>query len=56
MTKGVSDSAAGSVNRTSTLTRMTVEALKDGGVYTCNSTNSIGNGGSIDVTLNCKCC
>ncbi|XP_065834646.1 hemicentin-1-like [Oscarella lobularis] len=52
VTKGVSDSAAGSVNRTSTLTRMTVEALKDGGVYTCNSTNSIGNGGSIDVTLN----
>ena len=54
VTKGVSDSAAGSVNHTSTLTRTAVEALKDGGVYTCSSTNSAGNGGSIDVTLNCK--
>ena len=54
VTSGVSDSTAGSVNRTSTLTRMTVEALKDGGVYTCSATNSAGDGGSINVTLNCK--
>ena len=54
VTKDVSVSTAGSVNRTSTLTRTAVKALKDGGVYTCNSTNSAGNGGSIDVTLNCK--
>ena len=56
VTKGISVSAAGGVNRTSTLTRMTVEALKDGGVYTCSSTNSAGNGESINMTLNCKCC
>ncbi|XP_065834650.1 cell adhesion molecule DSCAML1-like isoform X3 [Oscarella lobularis] len=50
--KGISVSTAGSVNYTSTLTRTAVEPLKDGGVYTCSSTNSAGNGGSINMTLN----
>ena len=52
--KGISVSTAASVNYTSTLTRTAVEPLKDGGVYTCSSTNSAGNGGSINMTLNCK--
>eukprot|EP00118_Oscarella_pearsei_P023283 m.275784 g.275784 ORF g.275784 m.275784 type:complete len:1931 (+) comp40604_c0_seq9:2253-8045(+) len=48
---GAVQSSSGGTNQSSVITRTSVSASKDGGVYTCDGTNSAGSANPVAMTL-----